>query len=51
MTAYKNYCDDIEQYKNSYDYYKNLISLPLNTKLADEDIEYICYYLNKVICK
>ncbi len=42
MTAYMNMGMDIINYNNSYDYYKNLISLPLHTKLHEEDIEYIC---------
>ena len=47
MTAYKE--ADIKNYPNSYDYYHNLISLPLHTKLADEDVEYVCESLKSVI--
>lgn len=47
MTAYKDSCGD---YENSYDYYKNLITLPLHTLLTDEDMEYVCEVL-KGICK
>ena len=47
MTAYGKDCS---AYPNSYDYYKNLISLPLNTKLTDEDVEYICSVI-KEVCK
>ena len=47
MTAYKDSCGD---YENSYDYYKNLITLPLHTLLTDEDVEYVCEVL-KGICK
>ena len=49
MTAYKGSCGGIEQYENSYDYYKNLITLPLHTKLTDEDVEYVCEMLREVM--
>lgn len=45
MTAYGNDCSG---YPNAYDYYKNLITLPLHTLLSDEDVEYICTILSKV---
>ncbi len=48
MTAYKE--ADIKNYPNSYDYYRNLISLPLHTKLTDDDVEYIITVL-KEVCK
>ena len=46
MTAYGKDCSD---YPNAYDYYHNLISLPLHTKLTDEDVEYVCESLRIVI--
>ncbi len=42
LTAYKYICGGIEEYPNRYDYYHNLISLPLHTLLSDDDVEYIC---------
>ena len=42
MTAYAPLSGGIEQYPNSYDYYKNLITLPLHTLLSDEEVEYVC---------
>lgn len=48
MTAYKE-ISGIENYMNSYDYYKNLISLPLHTKLTDEDVQYVCEVLKDVL--
>ena len=39
MTAYGKDCS---RYPNSYDYYMNLITLPLHTLLSDEDVDYIC---------
>ena len=42
MTAYKNLGWNIEDFPNAYEYYHNLITLPLHTKLTDEDVEYVC---------
>jgi len=42
MTAYKNMGWDIKDFPNAYDYYHNLITLPLHTKLTDEDVAYVC---------
>lgn len=41
MTAYKNLGFDIVDYPNAYQQYANAITLPLHTKLSDEDVEYI----------
>lgn len=41
MTAYKRLGWDIKDFPNAYDYYHNLITLPLHTKLSDEDVEYV----------
>jgi len=49
MTAYKNLGWDIKDFPNSYDYYHNLITLPLHTLLSDEDVEYICDSLRDVL--
>ena len=46
MTAYGK---DYSNYPNAYDYYHNLITLPLHTLLSDEDVEYICNNLKDVI--
>ena len=48
MTAYGNDCSN---YPNSYDYYHNLITLPLHTLLSDEDTDYVCEVLRKVIAE
>ena len=40
-TAYKNLGFDIANYPNAYAQYANEISLPLHTRLTDEDIAYI----------
>ncbi len=41
MTAYKDLGWDIKDFPNAYAYYQNLITLPLHTKLSDEDVEYV----------
>ena len=49
MTAYRESSGGIGNYPNSYDYYKNLISLPLHTRLSDEDVAYVCETLETVV--
>lgn len=46
MTAYGGDCS---HFPNSYDYYHNLISLPLHTLLSDEDVDYVCETLKSVL--
>lgn len=41
FTAYKNLGFDIKDFKNAYDTYKNEVTLPLHTLLADEDVDYV----------
>lgn len=41
MTAYKNMGFDIKDYPNAYKRFKNEITLPLHTKLTDEEVEYV----------
>lgn len=41
MTAYKAYGWDIKDFPNAYDFYHNLITLPLHTKLSDDDVDYV----------
>ena len=48
MTAYGKDCS---AYPNSYDYYRNLITLPFHTLLSDEDVDYVCETLKKVVKK
>ena len=46
MTAYGKDCSN---YPNAYDYYHNLITLPLHTLLSNDDVEYICKALKEVV--
>ena len=48
MSAYMEMGFDIKDYPNSYDYYHNLVSLPLHTMLTDKNVDYICDVLKKV---
>lgn len=41
MTAYKALGFDIANYPNAYRLFENEITLPLHTRLTDEDVEYI----------
>lgn len=49
MTAYKNLGWDIKDFPNAYTYYENLITLPLHTKLSDEEVEYVVECYKKVV--
>lgn len=46
MTAYGKDCSN---YPNAYDYYHNLITLPLHTLLSDEDVAYVCDSFRAVV--
>lgn len=41
MTAYKALGFDIKHYPNAYHLFENEITLPLHTRLTDEDVEYV----------
>ena len=41
MTAYKALGFDIKNYPNAYHLFENEITLPLHTRLSDEDVDYI----------
>lgn len=41
MTAYKKLGYDIKDFPNAYHLFENEITLPLNTKMTDEDLEYV----------
>lgn len=49
MTAYKDLGWDIKDFPNTYDYYHNLITLPLHTKLTNDDVSYVIEKLESVI--
>lgn len=41
MTAYKRLGYDIKDFPNAYNMFVNEVTLPLNTKMTDEDLEYV----------
>lgn len=49
MTAYKKLGWDIKDFPNAYNYYENLITLPLHTCLTDEDVEYVIENFENVV--
>ena len=51
MTAYKTLGFDIADYPNAYDQYRNEITLPLHTRLSDEDVEYVIANFVDIISK
>lgn len=51
MTAYKNMGYDIKNFPNAYNLFHNEITLPLHTRLSDDDVEYIIDNFTDIISK
>ncbi len=51
MTAYKNLGWNIGDFPNAYRYFENLISLPLHTRLSDEDVAYVAECFAEIVKK
>ena len=49
LTAYKKLGFDIKNYPNAFDFYKNEITLPLYSKLTDEQVDYIIKNFKDII--
>lgn len=49
LTAYKNLGFDAKDYPNSYEFYKNEITLPLYSKLANEEVDYIIENFKEIL--
>ena len=49
MTAYKEMGWDIKDFPNAYNYYSDLITLPLHTKLSDSDVDYVIENFREVV--
>ena len=49
MTAYKALGFDIKNYPNAYDMFHNEVTLPLHTKLTDEEVDYILTNFKEVV--
>ena len=51
LTAYKQLGYDIKDFPNAYDMFKNELTLPLNTVLSDDDVDYILSTFRRVIAQ
>ena len=49
LTAYKNLGFNIENYPNAYNYYVKEITLPLHTRLSDEDVAVIIENFKEIV--
>ena len=49
MSAYKSMGWDIKDFPEAYNCFKNEITLPLNTKMTEEDVEYVIENFKEVI--
>lgn len=49
MTAYKNIGFSIENYPNAYKQFVNEITLPLHTKLTDEEVQYVIEQYSRIV--
>ena len=49
MTAYKSLGWNIQNFPNAYALYANEITLPLHTKLSDDDVEYVVECFKKAV--
>lgn len=47
-TAYKKLGFDIKDYPNARAKFENVITLPLNTKMTEEDVDYVCAVFKEV---
>ncbi|MBP5467742.1 MAG: DegT/DnrJ/EryC1/StrS family aminotransferase [Candidatus Riflebacteria bacterium] len=48
-SAYKKLGFDIKDYPNAYNFYKNEVTLPLHTKLSDDQVAYVITSIKKVL--
>jgi len=49
LTAYKNLGFNIQDYPNAYAHFANEITLPLHTRLTDEDVDYVIGQYTQII--
>ena len=49
MAAYKNMGFDIKDYPNAYKRFENEITLPLHTKLTDEEVDYVIKQFSRIV--
>lgn len=51
MTAYKAMGFDIKDYPNAYNQYRNEVSLPLHTRLTDDDVNYVIDNFKEILAE
>lgn len=51
MTAYQALGFDIKDYPNAYNQYRNEVSLPLNTRLTDDDVNYVIDNFKEILAE
>ena len=49
LSAYKNMGFDIKDYPNAYKRFENEITLPLHTKLTDEEVDYVIEQFSRIV--
>lgn len=49
LTAYENLGFDIQDYPNAYAHFENEVTLPLHTKLTDEEVEYVVEKFREIV--
>jgi dTDP-4-amino-4,6-dideoxygalactose transaminase len=49
MTAYKQMGFDIKDFPNAYNLFVNEITLPLHTRLTDEEVEFVLTNFKDII--
>ena len=49
MTAYKSMGFDIKDFPNAYAQYHNEITLPLHTRLSDEEVDFVVANLRELL--
>ncbi len=49
LSAYKNMGFDIKDYPNAYDMFHNALTLPLHTRLSNEDVQYVIDNLTDIL--
>lgn len=51
MTAYKTLGFDIKDYPNAYNQYRNEVTLPLHTRLTDDDVNYVIDNFKEILAE
>ena len=51
MSAYKALGFDIKDYPNAYNQYRNEVSLPLHTRLTDDDVNYVIDNFKEILAE